>query len=72
MKQLRQFRHDLVADIAQGYFSLLMLDQQLSETKKTLALNIDFVKLTRLLFDAGEVTYLAIQQAESQRLNTAH
>ena len=61
----------LVADIAQGYFSLLMLDQQLSETKKTLALNTDFVKLTRLLYDAGEVSYLAIQQAESQRLNTA-
>lgn len=61
----------LVADIAEGYFSLLMLDQQLTETKKTLALTIDFVKLTRLLYDAGEVSYLAIQQAEAQRLNTA-
>ncbi len=61
----------LVADIAQGYFSLLMLDQQLSETKKTLALTTDFVKLTRLLFNAGEVTYLAIQQAESQMYSTA-
>ena len=58
----------LVADIAQGYFSLLMLDQQLMETRKTLTLTTDFVKLTRLLFDAGEVTYLAIQQAESQML----
>jgi NodT family efflux transporter outer membrane factor (OMF) lipoprotein len=61
----------LVADIAQGYFSLLMLDQQLSETRKTLVLTTEFVKLTRLLYDAGEVTYLAIQQAESQRLNTS-
>jgi len=61
----------LVADIAQGYFSLLMLDQQLSETRNTLALTINFVKLTRLLYDAGEVTYLAIQQAESQRQATA-
>lgn len=61
----------LVADIAQGYFSLLMLDQQLLETKKTLELTTNFVKLTRLLFDAGEVTYLAIQQAESQMQNTA-
>src|ERR1700682_2106384 len=47
----------LVADIAQGYFSLLMLDRQLSQTKKTLALTIDFVKLTRLLYGAGEVSY---------------
>jgi multidrug efflux system outer membrane protein len=61
----------LVADIAEGYFSLLMLDQQLQETRNTLALTQDFVKLTRLLYDAGEVTYLAIQQAESQRQNTA-
>jgi outer membrane protein TolC len=34
-------------------------------------LTTEFVKLTRLLYDAGEVTYLAIQQAESQRLNTS-
>lgn len=61
----------LVADIAQGYFNLLTLDQQLSETKKTLAITTDFVKLTRLLYDAGEVTYLGVQQAESQRQNTA-
>ncbi|HEY8733660.1 MAG TPA: efflux transporter outer membrane subunit [Puia sp.] len=61
----------LVSDIAEGYFSLLMLDQQLLQTKKTLALTTDFVKLTRLLYDAGEVTYLGVQQAESQRLSTA-
>jgi NodT family efflux transporter outer membrane factor (OMF) lipoprotein len=61
----------LVANIAQGYFNLLMLDQQLLETKKTLDLTNDFVKLTRLLYDAGEVTYLGVQQAESQRDNTA-
>ncbi|HET6999838.1 MAG TPA: efflux transporter outer membrane subunit [Puia sp.] len=61
----------LVADIAQGYFNLLMLDQQLLEAKKTLDLNNDFVKLTRLLYNSGEVTYLGVQQAESQRDNTA-
>src|SRR5450432_225013 len=61
----------LIANIAQGYFNLLTLDQQLLETKRTLALTIDFVKLTRLLYDAGEVTYLGVQQAESQRDNTA-
>jgi len=61
----------LVSNIAQGYFNLLMLDQQLMEAKKTLDLTNDFVKLTRLLYDAGEVTYLGVQQAESQRDNTA-
>src|ERR1700712_4639056 len=61
----------LIANIALGYFNLLMLDQQLLQAKKTLDLNNDFVKLTRLLYDAGEVTYLGVQQAESQRDNTA-
>ncbi len=61
----------LVSDIAQGYFSLLMLDQQLSQTRKTLDLTVEFVKLTRLLYNAGEVTFLGVQQAESQRQNTA-
>ncbi len=61
----------LVADIASAYFNLLMLDQQLVETRKSLVLSGDFVKLTRLLYDAGEVTYLAIQQAESQRQSNA-
>jgi multidrug efflux system outer membrane protein len=61
----------LVADISHGYFNLLMLDQQLLETNKTLLLTENFVKLTRLLFDAGEVSYLAIQQAEAQRAQTA-
>jgi outer membrane protein, multidrug efflux system len=61
----------LIATIAQGYFSLLMLDQQIAEARKTLDLTSDFVKLTRLLYDAGEVTYLGVEQAESQRASTA-
>lgn len=61
----------LIATIAQGYFSLLMLDQQMAEAKKTLDLTVDFVKLTRLLYDAGEVTYLGVEQAESQQASTA-
>jgi NodT family efflux transporter outer membrane factor (OMF) lipoprotein len=61
----------LVADIAQGYFNLLMLDRQLEVSRQNLGLNADFEKLTRLLYDAGEVTYLAVQQAVSQRQSTA-
>ncbi|HEY4153942.1 MAG TPA: efflux transporter outer membrane subunit [Puia sp.] len=61
----------LVADIAQGYFNLLMLDQQLAVSRQNLELNENFEKITRLLFDAGEVTYLAVQQAVSQKQSTA-
>lgn len=61
----------LVADIAQGYFNLLMLDKQLEITRKNLVLNDSFVTATRLLKDAGVVNMLAVQQAESQRQSTA-
>ena len=61
----------LVADIAQGYFNLLMLDKQLDIAKKNLALSDSFLIATRLLKDAGVVNLLAVEQAESQKQATA-
>ncbi|MXV51288.1 efflux transporter outer membrane subunit [Pedobacter sp. HMF7647] len=60
----------LVADIAQGYFNLLMLDKQLRITRQNLRLNDTTLRLTQLLKDAGEVTLLAVQQADAQRQTT--
>ncbi len=67
----RAVQTKLVADIASGYYNLLMLDQQLAVTEKNLELNLHFLEVTRLLYDAGEVTYLAVQQAQSQYQSTA-
>jgi multidrug efflux system outer membrane protein len=61
----------LVADIAQGFFNLLMLDKQLDIARKNLALSDSFLIATRLLKDAGVVNLLAVQQAESQKQSTA-
>jgi NodT family efflux transporter outer membrane factor (OMF) lipoprotein len=61
----------LVADIAQGFFNLLMLDKQLEVAKKNLLLNDSFLVATRLLKDAGLANLLAVQQAESQKQSTA-
>ncbi len=61
----------LVADIAQGYFNLIMLDKQLEIARKNLLLSDSFVVATRLLKDAGIGNTLAIQQAESQKQATA-
>jgi multidrug efflux system outer membrane protein len=61
----------LVANISEGYFNLLMLDEQMDIAKKNLALNENFLAATRLLKDAGNVTQLAVQQAESQKLTTS-
>jgi NodT family efflux transporter outer membrane factor (OMF) lipoprotein len=61
----------LVANIAQGFFNLLMLDKQLEITKGNLALSDSFLVATRLLKNAGIVNLLAVQQAESQKQSTA-
>jgi NodT family efflux transporter outer membrane factor (OMF) lipoprotein len=61
----------LVANIAEGFFNLLMLDKQLEITRKNLALSDSFLLATRLLKNAGTVNELAVQQAESQKQSTA-
>ena len=61
----------LVANIAQGFFNLLMLDKQLEIAHKNLLLSDSFLTATRLLKDAGVVNALAVQQAESQKQSTA-
>ena len=61
----------LVANIAQGFFNLLMLDKQLDISRRNLLLSDSFLIATRLLKDAGMVNLLAVQQAESQKQSTA-
>ena len=60
----------LVADIAQGFFNLLMLDKQLEISRQNLVLNDSFLVATRLLKDAGLTNLLAVQRAESQKQTT--
>jgi len=61
----------LVANVAQGYYNLLMLDAQLEIARKNLKLSDSTLRIINLQFDAGQVTSLAIQQAEAQQLNAA-
>ena len=60
----------LVADIAQGYFNLLMLDKQLEVSKANLALNDTFLTATQLLRNAGLANSLAVERAASQKQTT--
>jgi len=61
----------LVSDIAQGFYNLLMLDAQLEIAKKNLILTDSTLLFTRLQREAGEVTTLAVEQAEVQKQSTA-
>jgi len=61
----------LVANVAQGYYNLLMLDAQLEIARENLKLNDSTLRIIKFQFDAGQVTSLAIQQAEAQQLTAA-
>ena len=61
----------IIANVAQGYYQLLMMDAQLAIAKKNLALNDSTLNIIHMQFDAGQVTSLAIQQAEAQQLVAA-
>ncbi len=62
---------NLVTSVSQGYYNLLMLDAQLAIAIKNVNLNDSTLQIIKLQFDAGQVTSLAVQQAEAQKLAAA-
>lgn len=62
---------NLVGAVAQGYYNLLMLDAQLAIAKKNLDLSNNTLRVIKLQFDSGQITSLAVQQTEAQRLRAA-
>jgi multidrug efflux system outer membrane protein len=61
----------LVAEVASGYYNLLMLDRQLEISRKNLDFADTTLKMIRLQYDAGQGTSLGIQQQEALRQNIA-
>jgi len=57
----------IVAGVSQGYYNLLMLDAQLGIAKRNVALNDSTLTIIKLQYNAGQVTVLAVQQAQAQR-----
>ncbi|MES2378890.1 MAG: efflux transporter outer membrane subunit [Bacteroidota bacterium] len=57
----------LVAAVSQGYYNLLMLDAQLQTAQNNVKLNDSTLRIIKLQFTAGQVTLLAVQQAEAQQ-----
>lgn len=56
----------LVNNVAQGYYTLLMLDEQLKIAQSNVRLNDSTLNIIKLQYNSGQVTLLAVQQAEAQ------
>ena len=61
----------IVATVSDGFYDLLMLDAQLEIARKTLELNDSTLFAVNLQYEAGQVTLLAKEQTEAQRLVAA-
>lgn len=65
----RAVQTTIVADVANGYYTLLMLDAQLRVAQRNVALSDSTVQMMELQKTAGEVTELAVQQSIAQLQN---
>lgn len=59
----------IVSAVASGFYNLLLSDEQLRIAQKNLALNDSTLLVIRYQQTAGQVTMLAVQQAEAQQLS---
>jgi len=69
-ENLSALKTRIIAQVAQAYYNLLSLDEQLKIAKENVELNEKSLKMMRLQFDAGQINSLAISQMEAQ-LKTA-
>jgi len=62
----RAIQTNIVSTVSQGYYNLLMLDEQLDIAQKNVKLNDSTLRIIKLQYTAGQVTLLAVQQADAQ------
>lgn len=59
---------ELITQIAEGYYNLLLLDAQMEVAETNYELTKNTLKIVQLQRDAGQITSLAIQQTKNQML----
>lgn len=67
----RALQTQLVATIAEDYYTLLMLDEQLNVAEKNYRFRDSTLTMINLLYNAGEVSALAVQRSQSQVFDAA-
>lgn len=61
----------LISDLAKGYYNLQLLDEQLDIAEKNFRLNDSTLTIIDLQYQSGQVSSLAVQQAEAQKLTAS-
>ncbi|GLU57108.1 RND transporter [Dyadobacter frigoris] len=61
----------IVSSVTKGFYNLMMLDAQLAIARKNVVLNDSTLQIIKLQFNAGQVSSLAVQQAQAQQQSAA-
>ncbi|WPU96954.1 efflux transporter outer membrane subunit [Mucilaginibacter sabulilitoris] len=64
----RAVQTQLVSQVAKGYYNLILLDKQLHISHENVRLYDSTLSIIKLQFNAGQVSSLAVQQAEAQKM----
>ena len=57
----------IIVEVAQAYYNLISLDEQLAIAEKYISLSDSTLRIMELQFQAGETTALALNQAKAQK-----
>jgi NodT family efflux transporter outer membrane factor (OMF) lipoprotein len=57
----------IITQVAQAYYDLLTLDEQILVANRNIALNDSTLRIIRLQYNSGQVNSLAVEQAEMQK-----
>lgn len=67
----KALKTEMVATVAEDYYTLLMLDEQLKVAQRNYSLRDSTLKMIQLLYNSGEITASAIYQSKLQVLEAA-
>lgn len=67
----RALQTELIATVAEDYYTLLMLDEQLNVAERNHRYRDSTLTMINLLYQSGEVSALAVQQSQTQVLDAS-
>lgn len=66
-ENLNAIKSRIVVQVAQAYYNLISLDEQLKIAEQNIELSDNTLKMMNLQFKAGQINSLAVQQSEAQK-----
>jgi len=66
-ENLNALKTRIIVQVAQAYYNLVSLDEQLKIAEKNIELSDNTLKMMNLQFNAGQINSLAIHQSEAQK-----